>query len=123
MLKLKIERLTSRTVKTRNGDSESLSLFAGGKWYSAWSGPWNEDWAVGDEIEIHEDRIEKTAKGDKEYLNIKSPPKGSDPAKIQGVVSGDVMDALRKLYKICAETKAEVAGLKEALKVGGRIPL
>jgi len=73
-MKLVIEKLT-RTDKNKEGQPlvnkqgksyTRLSICAGGVWYSAFGGTWNDSWKVGDTIEV-----KVTENG--QYKNIEAP--------------------------------------------------
>lgn len=77
MLKLTISRYTTKTINTSKGESLKCNFNAGGLWYNAWVGSWNQHWQNGTVVEIEESRIESNNYKGKNYLNIKAPPKSS----------------------------------------------
>lgn len=51
-MKIKIDRLIERTISTKYGDKQKLSIQSDGKWYGAWKNQHCQDWTEGMEVEV-----------------------------------------------------------------------
>lgn len=115
-MKLAMHGLREKTVNTSKGASKTFSFKSGDTWYSAFCGSWNADWVEGMEIEIPDDRIKVTTKGDATFHNIQAPPKSEQDAKkasdIQRVLSG-----LEAIWRELQVLKAEQKKIKEKLGI------
>lgn len=117
-LKLTISRYSTKEITTTRGKSMTCNFNADGKWYNAFVGSWNKNWANGMTVEIDDSQIKTTQKGDKTYLNINAPPKaatgapGANPDDIKRILKG-----IEMIYKDLQEIKAALfIAPKEAQK-------
>lgn len=80
-MQLVIHNLREKQISTSRGPSTVVSFKSGDIWYSAFKGSWNADWADGLELEIPDDRIKVTTKGEYTNHNIQAPPKAEQDLK------------------------------------------
>jgi hypothetical protein len=92
-MKIKIEKISKRDGTTKDGRPYvQLGVFSNGKWASAFQGDWNENWKVGDEIDVE---IEENGK----YRNIKAPKKSNSDSQSSEVLK--VVIETRNLVQEC----------------------
>lgn len=80
-MKLKIEKVY-RNDKDKNGKPfiskkgqpySKITIYADEKYYSGFSGKWNEHWSVGDEVEVD---VETVQHNGSTFYNLKAPQSG-----------------------------------------------
>lgn len=86
--KLLIEKLNRKEFQGKDGAYWKKGIFANGKWYGAYEGEWNKDWAVGSTIEVTTEKT--TGKDGKTYYNILSP----ESKKVQTVAMQEQLDRI-----------------------------
>lgn len=51
-MKIKIDKLVERTINTKYGEKQKLSISSNGTWYGAWKGPQCANWVEGMEVDV-----------------------------------------------------------------------
>ena len=115
-MKLVLHGLKEKTIKTARGDSVIWNFKSGDLWYSAFQGSWNADWVEGMEIDVPDDRIKVTTKGDYTYHNIQAPPAAEQKEKAKS----DMLRALsgiEAIWKDLQVVKSDLKKIKDKLGV------
>lgn len=107
-MKLKISRLTTKTIDTTRGEAVVFNFQSGGQWYSSFAATWNKNWHEGTELEIADSQIKSRQKNGKTYLTITAPARQSTNANAS---QDRILDALRLIYKDLQEIK-KTLGIK-----------
>ena len=113
-MKLKIEKLY-RNDKDKNGNPlinkqgkpySKINVVADEKFYSGFSGKWNESWKVGDEVEVE---VEETQYNGKTFYNIKAPASakgfGGNTQALEGLL-GSIDTKLSKVIELLQKPKS-----------------
>ena len=115
-MKLTISRYSTKTIQTSRGDSLVCNFNAGGKWYNAFVGKWNENWKDGMTVEVLDSQITSKEKNGKTYWNVNAPPK-EDKAAQSSKNEERILSGLAFIYKQLEQVNKELYEIKKKLGI------
>ena len=107
-MKLKIERITRKEIKTPNGKNPTawtLGILCNDVWYSAFAADWNQEWKEGQVIEVD-------IKTNGKYNNIIPPKDAKAPdtkPSAKTITDGQVLDEMNNKLN---QMQSEILGIK-----------